>query len=169
MLILEPQTITAYHWKLHSLLQSLFLHDFHHAKVLSHFPVLPSVILACFIFFSIWNLVPLYVFFFILLDLVFNRHFCPWIITSLRFLHSLTQVYSFLKFFFLLFSRDNFKYFLLYLIEFRLKMLLPGWFSGVTGVISRIRCLHKGCVSDTKLPTWGIRWVSSWALKSHKG
>lgn len=54
--------------------------------------------------FSIYNMVPLYIFSFVLLYCAYDSHSCPYIIPSLRFLHSLTQFYLFLKFIFYSFS-----------------------------------------------------------------
>lgn len=56
-----------------------------------------------FIFFSIESLPALSLG--VVLDFICDSHFCPYFTTSLRFFHSLTQIYPFLKFlFFLSFS-----------------------------------------------------------------
>lgn len=108
------------------------------------------------LFFSLYNLVLLYVSSLVFLDMICDSHLCPSLATSLEFC-SLTQVYPVLKkkCFFTLFQ-GNLKYFLIYLTGFWPKSL-SGQFSQFIGIINHIGCLHKDCANDTRLPKGGMR------------
>lgn len=76
-------------------------------------PIKCNLSLVC-LFFSLYYLVPLYLSFLVLLDLICGSHFC--LISSLTLFYSLTQVCPFLKKLFFTLFRDHFKYFLSYLV-----------------------------------------------------
>lgn len=116
-------------------------------------PIKCNLSLVC-LFFSLYYLVPLYLSFLVLLDLICGSHFC--LISSLTLFYSLTQVCPFLKNYFLLFSEIILSTFQVISFGFW-PGILPGQYLGFIGIINHIGYWHEGRADDTRLPMWGSK------------